>query len=45
MTSSFIIRARKVMTNPLLDRKQLSIEVIHEGNAAPNKKVIQTSIA
>lgn len=45
MTSSFIIRARRVMSNPLLDRKQFSIEVIHEGSAAPNKKTIQTQLA
>lgn len=45
MTSSFVIRVRKVMTNPLLDRKQLSIEVHHDGTVAPSRKTIQTSVA
>jgi small subunit ribosomal protein S24e len=45
MTGQFIVRARKVMTNPLLDRKQFSIEVIHEGAAGPSRKNVQTIVA
>lgn len=45
MTSSCVVRLRKTVKNPLLDRNQYQISLIHEGAAAPTTKQVQQQIA
>lgn len=41
MTSSCVVRLRKTLKNPLLDRNQYQINLLHEGSAAPCIKEVQ----
>ncbi len=41
MTNNCVIRLRKSLKNPLLDRTQYEILAIHEGQAAPKKSELQ----
>jgi len=40
-----VIRTRKVMTNPLLSRKQMIVDVIHHGRANVPKDEITQKVA
>lgn len=45
MTGTCVVRLRKSIKNPLLDRNQYQIQIIHEGSAAPTIKQVQQQIA
>ncbi len=40
MVVDFVVRTKKFMTNPLLARKQFTVEVLHPGAACATKKEI-----
>lgn len=40
MVVDFVVRTKKFMTNPLLARKQFSVEVLHPGTVCASKKEI-----
>lgn len=45
MTLSCVVRLRKMLKNPLLDRLQFQIQILHEGTAAPTRKQVQQIIS
>ncbi len=40
MVVDFVVRTKKFMTNPLLARKQFTVEVLHPGTVCASKKEI-----
>ena len=45
MADSAVIRTRKFLTNPLLSRRQMVVDVIHPGLANVSKKDLQSKLA
>ena len=45
MSQNIVIRARKFMKNPLLERKQFVVDVFHHGEASPTKQKIIAELA
>ena len=45
MTVSCVVRLRKMLKNPLLDRLQFQLQILHDGTAAPTRKQVQQIVS
>eukprot|EP01119_Soliformovum_irregulare_P004390 TRINITY_DN1537_c0_g1_i1.p1 TRINITY_DN1537_c0_g1~~TRINITY_DN1537_c0_g1_i1.p1 ORF type:complete len:149 (-),score=49.41 TRINITY_DN1537_c0_g1_i1:151-558(-) len=45
MSDTGVVRTKKLLVNPLLQRKQMVVEVIHTGRAALNRNEVRDAVA